>query len=75
MAIYSVIAYTTTDLEVIIRTLAGSPDRAIKRCLSIAKEYDQEPTSMRVIACVGSMEESMAIHRSCDPLRDGLKVF
>lgn len=69
MCLYNVIAYTTTDGECIVRTLAGAPDRAVARCRSIAASYGQEIVKLRLIGSTTDSDEAFRIHRSVNPFQ------
>ena len=67
MCLYNVIGYRTTDGEIVVRVLAGAPDRAIARCREIAANYEQEIVSLRLVASTPNEGESHRIQREVDP--------
>jgi hypothetical protein len=69
MAIYNVIAYTTTDGECIVRVLAGAPDKAVARCRSIAASYEQEIVRLRLIGSTTDEAESHRLQASVNPFQ------
>lgn len=72
---FCVIAYETAEFEVVMGAWKGDREKAIHHARRRARWYEQEITSIRVIAEGVTMGDAADLLYSASPLTDGVKVF
>lgn len=70
---YSVIAYETADLEIVMGTWRGNAATATHHAMRRARYFEQEVTTVRVVGEGLTIEQANALVRSASPF-DGVEV-